>query len=78
MTVVASATMNQDERDGPRIPAGLTTMARKSLQRWATVNAQRDELVRLAAKNGVGINEISRITGLAKTTVIRITRSTGD
>jgi hypothetical protein len=47
-------------------------MARRNLKRWVTVNAQRDELVRSAAATGVGINEIARITGLAKTTVLRI------
>jgi DNA invertase Pin-like site-specific DNA recombinase len=64
--------MRDDDATGPRIPAALTEMARKSLKRWAAMNAQRDELVRLAASSGVGINEIARITGLAKTTVLRI------
>jgi len=54
------------------MPKALTDSARKNLKRWATVNAQRDQLVQLAASAGVGVNEISRITGLAKTTVIRI------
>jgi DNA invertase Pin-like site-specific DNA recombinase len=61
-----------DGESGPRIPGGLTRMARKELRRWATVNAQRDEIVRSAASCGVGVNEIARITGLAKTTVLRI------
>lgn len=50
----------------------LTAMARRDLQRWAKVYAQRDEVVRSAALSGVGVNEIARTTGLAKTTVIRI------
>lgn len=55
-----------------RTPKGLTDMARKDLRRWAKVYAQRDEVVKLAASSGVGVNEIARITGLAKTTVLRI------
>lgn len=47
-------------------------MARRDLQRWAKVYAQRDEMVRQSALSGIGVNEIARITGLAKTTVIRI------
>lgn len=70
--MVAFDTMHSGDAAGPRIPAALTGMARKSLKRWAAVNAQRDELVRSAASLGVGINEIARITGLAKTTVLRI------
>lgn len=50
----------------------LTQLARRDLQRWAKVYAQRDEMVQQAALSGVGVNEIARITGLAKTTVIRI------
>lgn len=64
--------------DGPRYPAALTAAARKNLKHWATVNGQRDQLVRLAARAGIGVNEIARTTGLAKTTVLRILRSTGD
>lgn len=55
-----------------KVNKALTEMARKDLARWAKVNAERDELVRQAALSGVGVNEIARITGLAKTTVIRI------
>jgi DNA invertase Pin-like site-specific DNA recombinase len=61
-------------RTDPRPRAALVGMARKSLTRWAANYAQRDELVRLAAASGLGVNEITRITGLAKTTVIRILR----
>ncbi len=70
--LVAFDTMHDADVPAMRLPAALTDMARKSLKRWAAVNAQRDELVRAAASSGVGINEIARITGLAKTTVIRI------
>lgn len=45
---------------------------RRDLEAWARVYAQRDERVIAAAGAGVGVNEIARITGLAKTTVLRI------
>jgi hypothetical protein len=51
--------------------------ARRDLRRWATVYGQRDQLVRLAADAGLGVNEITRITGLAKTTVLRILHAEG-
>lgn len=47
-------------------------LARSDLQAWATVYAERDDRIRLAASEGLGVNEITRITGLAKTTVLRI------
>jgi hypothetical protein len=59
---------------GPRIPKPITEMARKDLRRMAAVLATRDEVVRRAANSGVGINEIARLSGLAKTTVLRILR----
>ena len=55
----------------------LITYARRDLQRWANVYAQRDEMIRQSRKSGLGVNEITRISGLAKTTVIRILREGG-
>lgn len=52
----------------------LAQMGVRDLQRWAKVYQQRDQLVYQAYVSGVGVNEIARITGLAKTTVIRILR----
>jgi DNA invertase Pin-like site-specific DNA recombinase len=52
--------------------AGLVRLAREDLRRWAAAHAERDERIRLAAQSGLGVNEIARITGLAKTTVLRI------
>lgn len=66
------STRRAAQEDGPRIPAALTEMSRKELRRWATVYAQRDDMIDRANRNGVGVNEISRITTLAKTTVLRI------
>ncbi len=45
-----------------------------ALERWAQVYRQRDDLIRAASAAGVGVNEITRITGIAKTTVIRVLR----
>jgi transcriptional regulator of acetoin/glycerol metabolism len=45
-----------------------------ALERWAQVYRQRDDLIRAASAAGVGVNEIARITGIAKTTVIRVLR----
>jgi len=55
-----------------KLRAEMTETARKDLRRWARVYAQRDQLVREAHDRGVGVNEIARLTDLAKTTVIRI------
>lgn len=59
-------------RDGPRYPPALTRAAHRELKRWAAVYARRDEVVRAAAAAGIGVNEITRTTGLAKTTILRI------
>lgn len=58
--------------DGPKIPAALTEMSRRELRRWARVYAERDDLIRRAIASGVGVNEIARTMGIAKTTVLRV------
>jgi hypothetical protein len=55
-------------------PGGSVRSHVTALQRWAQVYRQRDDLIRAAAAAGVGVNEITRITGIAKTTVIRVLR----
>lgn len=65
--LVAFTTMQQ-----MKAHKALLDMSRRDLARWARVNAERDQLVRQARASGLGVNEITRITGLAKTTVIRI------
>lgn len=64
----------QTSQNGPKTPVALTDMARRDLRRWAKVYAERDEVIRTAHTSGVGVNEITRTTGLAKTTVLRILR----
>lgn len=60
--------------DGPKANRALAELGRKDLRRWAKVYAERDAVIRTAHASGVGVNEITRITGLAKTTVLRILR----
>jgi hypothetical protein len=55
-------------------PGGSARSHVTALKRWAQVYRQRDELIRAASAAGVGVNEIARITGIAKTTVIRVLR----
>lgn len=56
----------------PFKPKALQDMARGELRRWARVYAERDELVRRAHQSGIGVNELAKTTGLAKTTILRI------
>ena len=55
-------------------PGGGARAQVTALTRWARVYRQRDDLIRAASAAGVGVNEITRITGIAKTTVIRVLR----
>lgn len=52
--------------------------ARELLTEWATVNASRDDRIRTAHHSGLGKSEISRLTGVARTTVDRILEEPGD
>lgn len=46
--------------------------ARELLTEWASVAASRDDRVRIAFASGLSKSEISRLTGVARTTVDRI------
>jgi hypothetical protein len=46
--------------------------SRRDLDAWRRNNESRDERIKLAHSCGLGVNEITRRTGLAKTTVLRI------
>ena len=59
-------------QDVPKTHAALLAIARRDLKTWAAVYGQRDARVTQAARSGLGVNEIARLTGLAKTTVLRI------
>lgn len=45
--------------------------ARRALVQWAALYATRDTRILAARAAGLGVNEITRLTGLAKTTVLR-------
>jgi hypothetical protein len=64
--------MRDGQRQLTRAREVVAETARRDLRRWGKVNAERDHLVCEAARCGVGVNEITRLTGLAKTTLIRI------
>jgi hypothetical protein len=46
--------------------------AETALRAWALANAQRDHVIRAAAAAGVSVHRIHEITGIARTTVLRI------
>ena len=71
---VAAEASREDGADASSIRYHLKVQAVMALQEWAQVAASRDERVRAASAAGVGVNEIARNTGIAKTTVIRILR----
>lgn len=52
--------------------------ARELLTEWATVVADRDARVLTAYVSGVSKSEISRLTGIARTTIDRIIDSAPD
>lgn len=53
-----------------RDPAAL--IAEDSLCKWARHYARRDEVVRDAVAAGVSVHRVAEVTGLARTTVVRI------
>lgn len=50
--------------------------AYKALRQWAKIYKQRDEVIRAAVAAGIDTRSIQEITGVARTTITRIT--TGD
>lgn len=44
----------------------------EALAEWRRVHTGRDDMIMAAIAAGVGVNEIARVTGTAKTTVLRI------
>jgi hypothetical protein len=61
-----------------RLHQERATGAHRDLKRWATVYKQRDEFIRAAHAAGIGVNEIAREMGIAKTTVLRVLHPEGD
>jgi hypothetical protein len=52
--------------------------ARDLLTEWAEVTRSRDDRVRTAYISGLSKSEISRLTGIARTTIDRIVESISD
>ena len=48
-----------------------------ALRNWAAAQRKRDDLIRLAAAAGVDPHRIQQITGVAKSTITRVTQRTG-
>jgi hypothetical protein len=46
--------------------------AASALRAWAEAHAARDQVIRAAHDAGLGVREIHRITGVARTTIDRI------
>jgi len=46
--------------------------AESELRAWALVNAQRDDVIRAAASAGVSPQRIQEVSGIARTTILRI------
>ena len=42
------------------------------LHAWALANDQRDDVIRAAAAAGVSLQRIQEVTGIARTTIMRI------
>lgn len=63
------ATADEDRVD---VSYGSKAEAVEALGEWARVHAGRDDRIMAAIAAGVGVNEIARVTGMAKTTVLRI------
>lgn len=61
-----------DVDDKPSAVIDPRTEALRDLEFWASVYADRDRLVLQAEEVGVGVNEIARVMGIAKTTVLRV------
>jgi len=56
-------------------PRGRTSSAQAletELRAWALANAQRDDVIRAAAAAGVSLRRIQEVTGIARTTIMRI------
>src|SRR5262249_30849204 len=56
------------DRGGTSSPQAAET----ELRAWAMANARRDDAIRAAAAAGVSLPRIQEITGIARTTIMRI------
>jgi hypothetical protein len=66
--LVAFAAMSRDAD-----PLAERHAAYTALRKWAKVHAERDEVIRAAVAAGIDTRSIKEITGVARTTITRIT-----
>ena len=66
------APLSRADRRADRRRASSLQAAETELRAWALANAQRDDAIRAAAAAGVSLPRIQQITGIARTTIMRI------
>jgi hypothetical protein len=54
------------------MPTGSLQAAETELRAWVLVNAQRDDVIRAADAAGVSLQRIQEVSGIARTTIMRI------
>jgi hypothetical protein len=64
----AMAPVNRADRE----PAHSPHAAEIELRAWALANARRDDVIRAAAAAGISLQRIQKVTGIARTTIMRI------
>jgi hypothetical protein len=55
-----------------REPAYSPHAAETELRAWALANERRDDVIRAAAAAGISLQRIQKVTGIARTTIMRI------
>ena len=66
------APASRAKRGADRERASSPQAAETELRAWAVANAQRDNVIRKAAAAGISLPRIQEITGIARTTIMRI------
>jgi hypothetical protein len=57
---------------GDREPANSPHAAETELRSWALANTRRDGVIRAASAAGISVGRIQEVTGIARTTIMRI------
>jgi hypothetical protein len=60
------------ENRADREPAVSPHAAEAELRAWALANARRDDVIRAAAAAGISLQRIQKLTGIARTIIMRI------
>jgi len=64
----STALVSRADRERAYSPHSVET----ELRAWAQANARRDDVIRAAAAAGVSLHRIQEVTGIARTTIMRI------